>query len=169
MPRNFACRVFETWLEMHVDRFRYPPIITQRRRDGLEMRFAGVSSLLKCFICRTGDMGIYVEYQGVVWDMLAEFDLCERRTSVGAYFCELCREPKPYPSRKALWIGHSFEPLLEWANTKLRESQTLALYRWDGGSTYAELAGVVAHQTGLRVELVHCCSVVIGTGMLGAS
>ena len=161
MPTNFACRTLEAWLEMHRDRFRHPPITSQRRKYGLEMRFVGVSSLLKCSVGSTGAIGIYVEYQGVVWDMLAEFDLFERRTSTGAYFCEQCSEPSLFPSREALWIGHCFEPLLQWVNSELVDSRRLALFQWEGGSTHAELTSVATQlPAGARRDLVHCCSVV---------
>ena len=160
MPTNFASRTLEAWLDRHRDRFRHPPVITQRRKYGLEMRFVGVSLLLKCFVGSTGAIGIYVEYQGAVWDMLAEFDLLERRTSTGAYFCELCSEPSLFPSREALWIGHSFEPLLQWVNSELVDLRQLALFQWEGGSTYAELTSGASQLLARASDLVHSCSVV---------
>src|SRR5919106_872657 len=127
-------------------------------RDGFTIRRVLVRHVYEV------DVGIYIVYQGKTWDMLPDFDVFQRRTPTGHYYCDACTAPELFPSRAALWIAHSFEPLLAWANDYLQASQWLCLFGEPEDSTWAELTpaeDVPARRA--RKDLVFACPVVRGT------
>jgi hypothetical protein len=95
---------------------------------------------------------------------LPDFDVYQRRTSTGHYYCDACTPPEMFPSRAALWVAHGFEPLLAWANDHLQASQGLCLYGEPEDSTWAELTPAEDVPTRRsRNDLVYACLVVRGT------
>lgn len=64
---------------------------------------------------------------GVVWDLLACFDLEIIRTSKG-FGCALCEaDDTPHGSVDAIWTSHVFEPFLSWYRDHLCQAVTLEL------------------------------------------
>ena len=129
-------------------------------------RFQGEESSRLVFVRQVYevDVGIYIIYQGKTWDMLPDFDVFQRRTPTGHYYCDACTAPEMFPSRAALWVAHCFEPLLAWANDHLQPSQWLCLFGEPEDSTWAELTSaedVPARRS--RKDLVYACPVVRGT------
>jgi hypothetical protein len=188
MPKNFVRKTFDRWLAHSAGRFHHPPRVVVSRREYFVLQFAGVTPAIQCVIKKKGtvgvyrfqseessrlvferhvyevDVGIYIVYHGETWDMLPDFDVYQRRTSTGQYYCDACTPCEMFPSRAALWIAHSFEPLLAWANDYLQPSQWLCLFGEPGRSTWAELMpaeDVPARRS--RKNLVYACPVVRGT------
>ena len=109
------------------------------------------------------DVGIHILHHGQTWDMLPDYDISQRRTSTGQYYCDACTTPERFPSRAALWVAHSFEPLLAWANEHLQPSQWLCLYGEREGSTWAELMPAEdVSAARLRSRFMAACPVVRG-------
>jgi hypothetical protein len=188
MPKNFVCKTFDRWLARSAGRFHHPTHVVVSRREYFVLQFAGVTPAIQCVVKKKGtvgiyrfqgeessrlvfvrqvyevDVGIYVIYQGETWDILTDFDVYQKRTSTGQYYCDECRPPEMFPSRAALWVAHCFEPLLAWANDHLQASQWLCLFGDRERSTWAELTpaeDVPARRS--RKGLVYACPVVRGT------
>ena len=188
MPKNFVRKTFDRWLAHSAGRFYHPPRVVVSRREYFVLQFAGVTPAIQCVIKKKGtvgiyrfqgeessrlvfvrqvyeiDVGIHIIYQGKIWDMLPDFDVFQRRTPTGHYYCDACTAPEMFPSRAALWVAHCFEPLLAWANDHLQASQWLCLFGEPEDSTWAELTSaedVPARRS--RKDLVYACPVVRGT------
>src|SRR5882724_7232445 len=116
MPKHFVRMTFDRWLAHNHARFRYPPHLMLQRKRYIELQFAGITPAIQCAISQEGMVGIYAIYQREWWDSLADFDMVARRTSTGHYYCDACTPPEMFPSREALWVTHSFEPLLARTN-----------------------------------------------------
>jgi hypothetical protein len=134
MPKNFVRKTFDRWLAHSAGRFHHPPRVVVSRRDYVVLQFAGVTPAIECVIKKKGtvgvyrfqgeessrlvfmrqvyevDVGIYLMYHGQTWDMLPDFNVYQRRTPTGQYYCDACTPPERFPSRAALWVAHSFEP-----------------------------------------------------------
>jgi hypothetical protein len=137
MPKNVVRKTFDRWLAHNDARFRYPPRLVLRRKRYFELQFSGITPAVQCYISKR-EVIIYAIYQREWWDALADFDVVARRTPTGHYYCDLCTSPQMFPSRAALWVTLSFEPLLAWTNEHFHASQWLWLCRY-GGVTWAEL------------------------------
>jgi hypothetical protein len=162
MPKHFVRKTFDRWLAHNHARFRYPPPLMLQRKRYIELQFAGITPAIQCAISQEGMVGIYAIYQREWWDSLADFDLVARRTSTGHYYCDACTPPEMFPSREALWVTHSFEPLLGWTNAHFQASQWLWLCRV-GGMTWAGLQPMEAlHSREIADHLVSACPVVRG-------
>ena len=162
MPKNFVRKTFDRWLAHSTGRFYHPPRVVVSRREYFVLQFAGVTPAIRCAISQEGIVCIYASYQGEWWDALADFDVSERRTSTGQYYCHACTSPEMFSSRVALWVTHSFEPLLAWANTHFQASQWLLLCRY-GGATWAGLKPREdMHAQEITAHLVYACPVVRG-------
>jgi hypothetical protein len=191
MPKNFVRKMFDRWLAHSAGRFHHPPRVVVSRREYFVLQFAGVTPDIQCLVKKKGtvgiyrfqgeessrlvfvrqvyevDVGIYIIYQGKTWDMLPDFDVFQRRTPTGRYYCDAYTASEMFPSRAALWVAHCFEPLLAWANDHLQASQWLCLYGEPEDSTWAELTSaedVPARRS--RKDLVFACPVVRGTPSL---
>jgi hypothetical protein len=123
MPKTFVRKTFDRWLARNAGRFRHPPRLVVQRKRSVELQFAGVTPAIRCVIGQEGLVCVYARHQGEWWDGLADFDVSERRTFTGQYYYHLCPAPERFPSRAALWVAHSFEPLLAWTNTHFQASQ----------------------------------------------
>jgi hypothetical protein len=184
MPKNFVRKTFDRWLAHSAARFHHPPRLVLSRRDDFVLQFAGVTPAIECVIKKKGtvgiyhpqgeefirlvlaghaykvDVGIYVIYQGETWDILTDFDVYQRRTSTGQYYCDACTPSEIFPSRAALWVAHCFEPLLAWTNEHFHASQWLWLCRYEG-ATWAELKSMEdMHASKAANHLVYACPVV---------
>jgi hypothetical protein len=188
MPKNVVRKTFDRWLAHSAGRFHHPPRVVVSRRESFVLQFAGVTPAIQCVIKKKEtvgidrfqgeessrlvfmrhvdevDVGIYIMYHRQTWDMLPDFDVYQRRTPTGQYYCDACTPPEMFPSRAALWVAHCFEPLLAWANDHLQASQWLCLYGEPEDSTWAELT--TAEDVSMRMsrnDLVYACPVVRGT------
>lgn len=131
-----------------------------QRKRYVELQFADITPAIWCAISQEGIVGIYASYQGEWWDASADFDVSERRTSTGQYYCHACTPSEMFASRAALWVAHSFEPLLAWTNTHFHASQWLWLCRV-GGMTWAGLKPLEdMHASKTAADLVYACPVV---------
>lgn len=138
MPRPFFQRTFDGWLAANKTRFERRPRITKRRRTHIEIAFAGITPKISGCITRDG-ASIAVEHKGECVDLLASFDIAERRTPDGRYFCELCLKPEFHASRQALWESHCFEQLLQWVSQHLRASGQWLHVRTGPGISFASI------------------------------
>jgi hypothetical protein len=188
MPKNVVRKTFDRWLAHSAGRFHHPPRVVVSRREYFVLPFAGVTPAIQCVIKKQGTVGIYlfqeeessrlvfvrqvyevdvgisIVYQGETWDMLPDFDVYQRRTPTGHYYCDACTAPEMFPSRATLWVAHCFEPLLAWASDHLQASQWLCLYGEPEDSTWAELTpaeDVPVRRS--RSDCVYACPVVRGT------
>jgi hypothetical protein len=147
MPKNFVRKTFDRWIAHNARRFHYPPRVVLQRKAYFVLQFAGITPALRCRISTWGAVEIRVVYQrtewdilrDTEWDILRDFDVSERRTSTGQYYCNLCTPPDMFVSREALWVTHCFEPLLAWTNDNFHGSQWLCLFGVKGHFSYAEL------------------------------
>jgi hypothetical protein len=187
MPKNFMRKTFDRWLAHSAGRFYHPPRVVVPRREYFVLQFAGVTPAIRCVIKKKGtvgvyhpqgeesirlvfvehvyqvEVGIYITYRGETWDILTDFDVYQRRTPMGQYYCREYRSPEMFPSRAALWVAHCFEPLLAWANDHLQASQWLCLWGEPEGSPWAELKSREDMHVGKAANhLVYACPVVQG-------
>lgn len=135
MPKEFIHKAFEQWIYRNLKRFKYQPLIFKRRKDYIQLKFSGITSEILCHIDKRGQVLISIEYQDQCWDIIAEFDVAEKRSAENKYYCELCLPEYRvfYSSKQELWEKHSFEPLLEWINENFLKSQWVCLF--GGGET----------------------------------
>ncbi len=110
-----------------------------RRRDEIVLGFAGITPKLQFCIGTRGAAGIMVLHEGIVWDILVDFDVIEQRTADGRYRCRLCEPADLFPSREALWTSHCLEPMLAWTNEHFDASRSLLLFGQEGHTTYAQI------------------------------
>ena len=91
--------------------------------------FHGINTAIRLSINTIGFIELWVYYQGTAWDILTDFDVHDKRTSTGVYYCHLCEENSRvlYYSRADLWIDHSFKPLLEWSQENLIDTMSLCI------------------------------------------
>jgi hypothetical protein len=162
MPKHFVRKTFDRWLAHSAARFHHPPRIVLQRKRSIELQFAGVTPAIRCAISTEGIVDIYASDQREWWDSLADFDVVPRRNAMGHYYCGLCPSPELFRSREALWVTHSYEPLLAWTNTHFQASQWLWLCRV-GGMTWAGLKPLEdMHASKTAADLVYACPVVRG-------
>jgi hypothetical protein len=122
-PSNSLAKQRDRWLAHSAARFRYPPRLVLQRKQHIELQLLGITPAIWCAISTEGMVGINASDQRAWWDLLAEFDVVPRRTSTGQYYCGLCTSPDMFASRGALWVTHSFEPLLAWTNAHFQVSR----------------------------------------------
>ena len=129
MPKIFSQRTFDYWLRQNRKYFSHPPKLLLRRRDYVEYSFQGVNPAIRLSIKNYGYIELWVYYQGTAWDILTDFDVHERKTSTGAYYCHLCDEDSRvfYHSREDLWVDHSFKSLLEWSQENFIDTMRLCI------------------------------------------
>jgi hypothetical protein len=189
MPKDFVRKTFDQWLAHSAARFHHPPRVVLSRKHDFVLQFAGITPAIECVIKNKGtvgiynlpqgeesirlvfvrqvyqvDVGIYVSYQRETWDILTDFDVYQRRTSTGQYYCDACTPPEMFPSRAALLVAHCFEPLLAWANEQLQLSRWLCLFGETGDLTWAELKPAEDVPAGMpQKDLMYACPVVRGT------
>lgn len=140
MHPYLALKTFRPWLKKNRSRFRHPPYIAHIHGEGFDVKFSGISQHIVGFIGEHGSAGIWVHYDGRCWDSLSDFDVAPEKSLHGGYVCRLCENPKIFASRQALLIEHSWEPMLEWVNTRITDTTWVCLYGdEDGGITAAKL------------------------------
>jgi hypothetical protein len=162
MPKNAVQKIFDRWLAHSGIRFHYPPRVVLRRKASFVLQFVGITPALQCHISKWGAVEMRVMYQQMAWDMLTEFDVFERRTSTGQYYCDCCTSPEMFDAREALWVTHSFEPLLAWTNEHFHPSQWLCLFGAPGRYSFAELRPIEHGQVRETAEnFVSACPVVV--------
>ncbi|MFH1147104.1 MAG: hypothetical protein V1736_05285 [Pseudomonadota bacterium] len=103
------------------------------------MQFQGVIPIIFCHVSKWGAIELRVIYQKEFWDILVDFDVVERHSSGGRYYCALCEKPEIFSSRQDLWEKHSFESLLEWTNRRFTETTWICLFGARGDCTEAIL------------------------------
>jgi hypothetical protein len=125
MPKNFVRKTFDRWIAHSAGRFHHPPRVVGSRREYFVLQFAGVTPAIRCVVKKKGtvgiyrfqgeessrlvfmrqvyevDVGLYIIYQGKTWDMLPDFDVFQRHTPTGHYYCDACTAPEMFPSRAA--------------------------------------------------------------------
>ena len=116
---------FELWLQTNRHRFHREPYLCEKTKRGASYKFRGV----------TGRIKLYLDsYQVVIaigsYDLLIDWDVSLGFLKSRGYFCDMVikRYRKYYQARSSLLAAHSFEPLLEWANSQLRPEKTLLIY-----------------------------------------
>lgn len=139
MPKSFIPKAFGRWLRQNRRRFRFQPVIVKSGKDSIiQLRLMGISQKIQCVITQHC-ADICVSHKGECWDILVDFGVAERKSSAG-YYCELCEPDKRelFATREELWERHCFEPILEWLNKNLAESNWIYLFATEG-ATWAEI------------------------------
>lgn len=162
MSKNFVHQTFERWIHKNKTRFSHRPRIFYQRKEFFILQFDGITKKLLVFISKLGHVEIRIVHQGDLWDILTDFDIVERLTFNGEYYCNLCiPHADIFLSREELWIAHSFEPLLDWTNKHFDGLQWLCLFAIGHNSTWAEInsLGAVEIKKTLK-EFVYACPLV---------
>jgi hypothetical protein len=149
MEIKFAPQIFHHWLQANYYRFKHPPRIIKICQDDLFFQFNGVTPMIQGYLNESGNFEIGVYFRGECWDIVAEFDVYPSRNSQGQYYCRECKRsyeqclsrehPAFYSSIQKLWIEHSFEPFLRWANKNLQSCCRLCLGSGEGIGTWAAI------------------------------
>ena len=131
-------RAFLAWYAKHQDTLPLPLQHVRRKDDYLAFTLTGLHPAITFGL--TWELVVYVEWQGICWDLLASFESWPRHSADG-YYCELCKPEARtlFHSRKALWQDQVFDPFLQWLNESLLPSRFLGLYTVGRASTYAKL------------------------------
>lgn len=132
MPKSFIQKVFYNWLSKNRASFRFQPVIVKKHKDYIRLRFMGISQKIGCVITPSG-LNVYVNHQGKCWDIVADFEVSECKSSEG-YYCGFCEPEKRkfFAAREELLAEHCFDGLLKWVNEELRESMWLYFFATDG-------------------------------------
>ena len=104
------------------------------------MRFRGINAAIDCTITSHG-YSISASNEGECWDLIAEGDINEQKTSSGQYVCKMCETERRelFPTRFALWEDHIFKPILNWANKNLIKTKWVCLFQYGEGATMAQV------------------------------
>ena len=118
MPNKFIHKTYNQWIELNHSRFKYAPYIIKSKSKYFILGFTGLTKCLTCSVQKCGQFGLFIyDEKGTYWDIVWDFDIYERHTDDGKYYCELCIEKTYYLTKTDFWIAHSFEPLLDWINS----------------------------------------------------
>ena len=139
-PRPLVHRFFLRWLDEARQRFTVPPRVARLTDRWIEVRFPGLFQGLGGIFNRWLGIDVFVEWNGDCWDLIADFNVVEQRTSKG-YSCLLCppEDRKLHSTREQLWVEHAFEPFLDWSNETLAPARWLALHGEPEHATWVEL------------------------------
>lgn len=99
-----------------------------------------------------------VAHADMVWDIVTEVDVVERRSRRGKCYCDLCEPAELFASREALWIGQCFGPLLRWSNENFLPSRWLYLYGIPNHYGFARLSSGDNVKAAKATELHSCRS-----------
>lgn len=141
LPRPRIQRAFVCWLRENHNSFKVPVRVAKISAKLMELHFPGQPDCLSA--CLSPDeINVYVTWQGEYWDSLTRFEAFPFRTAEG-WKCGQCVYENGdsaglFPSRKALWQDHLFEPFLRWVNEKLAAAHWLRVSCTEG-ATWAEL------------------------------
>lgn len=138
-PRPKLQRYFLNWLEVNHARLAIPLTLESRTDRQVTLNFEGITRALE--ITLTHEIGVHAMKNAEWWDALLFFEAWPVKTDQG-YICRWCKPEyiRPYPTRKALWVDHLFEPFLDWVNETLNQMEWLSLSQTDcGGVRWAEL------------------------------
>ncbi len=118
---------FSQWYSANEERFVIKLELLKRTDAYLGVGFCGVSRVITASIT-CDEIAIAVEWHGLLWDILQDFETYPQRVSNG-YVCEQCPEDsRPvFASREALWRAEVFEPFLEWVNRDLANAVALSI------------------------------------------
>lgn len=109
------------------------------RRKGVRFRFEGLAPAVWVYFANHGEIDVGISWGGTCWDLLYSDGAIIKATASGLYNA-LCypEHQQIYPSRRALLRAETFEPFVQWCNTRLFPSRNFYLYRY-GHSTAAFL------------------------------
>nr|WP_315246036.1 hypothetical protein [uncultured Albidiferax sp.] len=139
LPRPRIQRAFVVWLRENRARFAVPVRLTKVKATGILLHFTNQPECLFVWLSR-GDLSVYVEWQGLTWDMLISLDAEPVLTAEG-YRCSFCEvSDTTWPTREALWTEHLFEPFLEWVNACLAGASSIRFFGTRDTFTCAELS-----------------------------
>jgi hypothetical protein len=134
MRRNRIQKLFDDWRRRNRERFPFPPYVLRQRPGRYTVAFAGIAPGISLHLGHSA-FGVSVRlYKGRGGgDELVDFDIAERRTADGRWFCGFCTEPAFYQTRRELWERHSFEPFMEWMRENFRHDKWLCLFAMEDG------------------------------------
>ena len=134
MQRNWLQRTWDDWRRRNRDRFQYPPYVVSRKFRGYQIWFDGITPEISLHMTPRGYANIHVSIRGGRGgvDLIAEeLEMQYQRTSAGLWYCGYCENPEYFVSRKALWEGHTFSPLLQFMETNFQPDMLLCLFTED--------------------------------------
>lgn len=152
-------RAFVRWFKENRNRFEVPVRLVKITAKGVELRFQNYPDCLSVWLSRNDELGVFVTWQGKLWDTLIGPSGSVRRWSRSirrdaprnwhedyreGYVCIFCLHEFPnvmlFSSPEALWQDHIFDSFLEWVNEELAPARWLQLScTKDGGATWARL------------------------------
>ncbi len=126
------------WHDANRARFLVPIRLKMVKTGSMLIRFMSHPECLQ-ITARPGNLGVWVVWQGVIWDALLDLDVLPVSIRQG-FTCQLCKAPpKCWPSLEALWADHLFEPFLEWVNEHFDKADAVLLFGRADASTMAQL------------------------------
>jgi hypothetical protein len=137
-PRPRIQRAFMMWFRESRSRSIVPLQITEVNHSGIGLKFPSHPDCLSVGLSRF-DLSVYVDWEGIGWDMLISLDAIPERVP-GGYRSVLNTDlEQVLPTREAVWRNDLFEPFLSWVNNELAIATALRLYGQRGESTWAIL------------------------------
>jgi hypothetical protein len=145
--RRCLHRVFLNWLQENQSKFLTPKFYIVNRTDRVLIFSLPNLNPTLSFRLTTWELGVDVDWKGDCWDVLIYFESIPIKVATG-YRCKLCQgDDLPiYPSRKALWVRHDFEPFLQWVNTELFTAKWLAISGIQDQCTWARLVNEITEK-----------------------
>ncbi len=133
--------LFEKWLSVNRERFIHKPIIMEKTKEGISIKYDGIIPEIEAYI-NSGGMIVEAKFpDDAMWDMLRDIDIGIDITDSGEYFCTWCinEHQKLYPTIEALVYEHLFEDFLQWSNEKISTEKYLILCSVGNGTTWAKI------------------------------
>jgi hypothetical protein len=139
MPADIL-EAFDEWFSKHNSSLAIPMTIVARAPGSIRLTFNGRVDAIEVIVL-ADEIVVTVQHEGHCWDILASFEVAPTGVADGVV-CGLCDPSNRavYPTRRALFVEHVFQPFAEWVERKLAPTRALGFGGSIGdGSTWAVL------------------------------
>ena len=133
---------FLAWLQETSKAFALPVATRATSASSTELYAAGLHPALHISLDGDTDINVFVEWEGISWDILASMDVYAEELEDGAGWTNRLFMPEARQIRstqEACWRQDGFEWLLDWFNNSYMAATHLVLYEGEGW-TAAHLA-----------------------------
>ncbi|MFH1729808.1 MAG: hypothetical protein ABIA04_15455 [Pseudomonadota bacterium] len=129
MRKYYMQRTFVSWLKENRHNFKYQPIIFRQRWNYFLFKLHGITPKITVQVSKSGGFEVRVYHDNIFWDIIMDFDIHEKRSSIGEYYCDQCtpEHKRYYTSRQELFKEHTFKAFLDWINKHFTKENFLCL------------------------------------------